>query len=336
MPPAPSHERSRPPSPWTTAAALGIVYVVWGSTYAAIRIGLGGFPPFLLGAFRFVTAGTLLLLLTRIAGRGFPSRREVRDAAITGVLLLFVGNGGVVWSEQYVASGLAAVIVATVPLWMVLLDALFPGGERVSAAAMASSAVGLLGVGILMAGGIVLGRGTEFWLGVGALLLGSFGWALGSIYGRHAARPASPAAATAVQMIAGGAALALLATTRGEWSQLEWARVRGAPLLANAYLVVFGSLVAFSAYVWLLRAAPPVLVGTYAYVNPVVAVILGFLLFGERLDAWAMAGTAVILLSVVLVQAFRRRATPAPAPAHAPPPARSAEQAQPLGCRAPG
>lgn len=302
---------------WAVALALGIVYVVWGSTYAAIRVALEGFPPFLLGAARFLTAGTLLFLFALAAGHPLPSRSQFKGAAIVGVLLLCLGNGGVVWSEQHVASGLAAVIVATVPLWMVGLDALHPRGERVATAVVLSSALGLSGVGLLMAGGLVLGRGAGFWLGILALLGASFSWALGSIYARHAEKPTSYAVYTAVEMLAGGAALTLVASARGEWARVDPAAILGAPLWANLYLVLFGSLVAFSAYVWLLRAAPPALVGTYAYVNPVVALLLGILLFDESFDRWTLAGSGLVLVSVLLTQLARVRRTgrpPAPAP----------------------
>lgn len=301
---------------WAVALCLGIVYIVWGSTYAAILIALGGFPPFLLGGIRFLTAGTLLFLFALAARHPLPSRTQLRDAALIGLLLLCVGNGGVVWAEQHVATGLAAVIIATVPLWMIGIDAVHPRGEPLTAKVFASFVLGLAGVAVLMAGGVALGRGSGFWLGVAALLGASFAWALGSIYARHAAKPTSYAVYTALEMLAGGAALTLLATARGEWARLDSARILGPPLWGELYLVFFGSILAFSAYVWLLRAAPPTLVGTYAYVNPVVAILLGIVLFGESLDGWMLAGSAVILMSVVLSQLVRvRRVERASAPA---------------------
>lgn len=296
------------PAPrWGVALALAIVYVVWGSTYAGIRVALGGFPPLLLGGIRFLAAGMVMALVVEVARRPGLTRRQVREASIVGILLLSIGNGGVVWSEQYVDSGLAAVIVATVPLWMVGLDALHSRGERLSAGVFLSFLLGLVGVGLLTAGGIALGRDAGFWIGVACLLGGSLAWAVGSLYGRYAEKPASVARYTAVEMLAGGALLTLLGTVRGEWASFEPAAVLGPPLWGELYLIVFGSLVAFSAYVWLLRAAPPALVGTYAYVNPVVAILLGIVLFDERLDRWSTAGTAVILVSVVLTQVFRIR-----------------------------
>jgi drug/metabolite transporter (DMT)-like permease len=302
---------------WAVALALGIVYLVWGSTYAAIRVALDGFPPFLLGGTRFLAAGALLLLIALAARRPLPSRRQAKQAAAVGLVLLVVGNGGVVWAEQYVASGLAAVVIATVPLWMVGLDAAHPRGERLTAGVVLSMLLGLAGVGMLMTGGIALGRGTRFWIGVGCLVAASAAWALGSIYARHAEKPVSFATYTAVEMIAAGAALMLLASLRGEWSLVDPGRLVGPPLWANLYLVVFGSLVAFSAYVWLLRAAPPALVGTYAYVNPAVALLLGVFFLGESFDGWTLAGSLVILASVVLTQVARLRGAgriPSPAP----------------------
>jgi drug/metabolite transporter (DMT)-like permease len=287
---------------------LAVVYLVWGSTYAAIRVALDGLPPFLLGGTRFLTAGALTLLFAAATGPARLSRRQLWQASLVGVLLLACGNGGVVWAEQHVATGLAAVLIATVPLWMVAIDAMHPRGERLTTGVLLSFLLGLAGVGLLMAGGIAIGRGREFWLGVAALMGAAVAWAGGSIYGRHAEKPSSFAAYTAVEMLAGGAALTLLATLRGEWAGLRWSALAGPPLWAQLYLVVLGSLLAFSAYVWLLRAAPPALVGTYAYVNPVVAIGLGILLFDESLDRWTLAGSAVILASVVLAQLARLRA----------------------------
>ena len=307
---------------WAIALALGTVYVVWGSTYAGIRIALGAFPPLLLGGIRFLTAGALLFLFALVARYPRPSRRQVRQSGLVGFLLLCLGNGGVVWAEQHVASGLAAVIIATVPLWMIGIDALHPRGERLTAGVFLAFLLGLAGVGLLMAGGIALGRGMPFWIGVACLLGASLSWAAGSIYGRYAEKPSSYAFYTAMEMLAGGAALTLAGTLRGEWGRMDLAAVVGPPLWGELYLIVFGSLVAFSAYVWLLRAAPPTLVGTYAYVNPVVAILLGILLFGESLDAWTAAGSAVILTSVVATQLVRARRPPPPEPSTSGHPAR--------------
>jgi drug/metabolite transporter (DMT)-like permease len=308
-------------SRWAVAIALATVYLVWGSTYAAIRVALDGLPPLLLGGTRFLAAGLLLMLFALAAGYPRPGRRQVRDASFAGVLLLACGNGGVVWAEQHVATGLAAIIIATAPLWIVGLDALHPRGERLTSGVVLSFLLGLAGVALLMAGGIVLGQDRGFWLGVAALLFAAFAWALGSIYARHAEPPVSYAWYTAIEMLAGGAVLTLAGTWRGDWSSVDPRALLGPPLWGQLYLVFFGSLLAFSAYVWLLRAAPPALVATYAYVNPVVAIALGILLFGESLDGWTVAGSVVILISVVLAQLARQRkraAVPSQAAASAP------------------
>jgi drug/metabolite transporter (DMT)-like permease len=302
-----------PPSKWAVVLSLGIVYVVWGSTYAGIMIALEGFPPFVLGATRFLAAGALLLAFSMAVGQPRLSRAQLKRAAVIGVLLLCGGNGGVVWAEQYVSSGLAAVIVATVPLWMVVLDALHPRGERLTLGLVLSMLLGLAGVGLLMAGGIVLGRGSGFWLGVASLLAASFSWALGSIYAARAEKPASYVSYAAVQMIAGGLALAFLAAGRSEWADVALRELLWRPLLAQLYLIFFGSILAFSAYTWLLKSATPALVGTYAYVNPVVAVLLGVVFLDESFDWWMAAGTVLILASVVLIQVTRgRRASDKP------------------------
>jgi drug/metabolite transporter (DMT)-like permease len=305
------------PRGWQVALALAAVYLVWGSTYAAIRIALGGFPPFLLGGTRFLVAGSLVLGYALAARHPLPTRRQMVGAAIVGVLLLTVGNGGVVWAEQFVDSGLAAILIATVPLWLVAFDALHERGERLRPSVVVGSVIGLAGVALLMAGGLVLDRGPGFWAGVAALLGAAAAWAFGSIFGRYADKPSSFAIYTGIEMLAGGLALTAVGTLIGEWGRMDPDRLAGAPLWANLYLVFVGSLVGFTAYVWLLRSASPAVVGTYAYVNPVVAVLLGVLFLGERLDAWTIAGSAVILLSVVLTQVARTRRTgrpPAPAP----------------------
>lgn len=307
---------TRPPR-WQLALALATVYVVWGSTYGAIRVALEVFPPFLLGATRFLVAGALVLGYAIAARHPLPTRRQVVAAAVVGVLLLTAGNGGVIWAEQFVDSGLAAILIATVPLWLVGVDALHERGEPLRPAVVVSSMIGLAGVSVLMAGGLVLDRGPGFWAGVAALLLAAVAWAFGSIVGRYADKPSSFAVYTGIEMLAGGVAFTALATLFGEWDRLDGGRLAGAPLWAMLYLVFVGSIVGFSAYVWLLRSASPSVVGTYAYVNPVVAVLLGVLFLGERLDAWTIAGSAVILLSVVLTQLSRTRrgeGPPAPAP----------------------
>lgn len=281
------------PQPRTAfvAAALLSLYLIWGSTYFAIRIGLDGFAPFTLASVRFLLAGSALYLGLRWRGARNPDALQWRNAAVTGVLLLGLGNGLVCYAEQSVGSGLAAVAIASVPLFAALFSVLF--GDWPRRGEWAAVLVGLAGVVLLNLGGDLRSSPA----GAAALLLAAATWAMGSVWSRRQPLPAG-AMNTAVQMLAGGLALALMAAVTGE----HWHARPGVPaLLAMVYLVVFGSLVGFSAYLWLLRNVRPVLATSYAYVNPPVAVLLGVALGGERIGAMDLAGMAVILAAVVML-----------------------------------
>lgn len=283
------------------AGALAIVYVVWGSTYLAIRIVVQTLPPFSSAGARFILAGSLLLAWLRWRGVPWPTWRQWRAPAFVGVLLLLGGNGGVVFAETLVDSNVAALLVATVPLWMIVLSALLPGQTRPRPGDYVGLALGLLGVWVLIRPG-VSAAGTDSGVGVhplGAALLvfASLSWSYGSLYSRTAAMPAVPALSTAMQMLAGGTALLLLGAATGEWWRMDPSCWSPRSLGAMAYLIVFGSLVAFSAYVWLLRVAPPALVGTYAFVNPVIAVALGWL-GGEHIGSSTLVALGLIVAAV--------------------------------------
>ena len=284
-------------------AALLAVYILWGSTYLAIRFAVETMPPFLLAGVRFLVAGVILYGWRRAAGHARPTRVQWRAATIVGGLLLLVGNGGVVYAEQWVESGTAALIVASVPLWMVLLDWLRPGGRPPRRSVWAGVLLGLAGVALL------LGRpeaGANYTVGWGILVLASIGWAIGSVYTRTAPLPA-PLLATGMQMIAGGVLLLLASLITGEWSGLDPTTFSRRSVLAVAYLVVFGSLIGFSCYVWLLRVTPPAIASTYAYVNPVVAVFLGWLLADEPLTPRVVIASLVIVGAVALITTARAR-----------------------------
>ncbi|MEW5926699.1 MAG: drug/metabolite exporter YedA [Gemmatimonadota bacterium] len=287
-------------------AAFAAVYVVWGSTYLAILFAIETIPPFLMAGARFLVSGAALYAWTRSRGAPRPTRANWRAAAVVGAFLLVGGNGGVVWAEQRVPSGLAALLVATVPLWMVLLDWWRGGGARPRGRTWAGIAVGFLGLGILVGPAELLGGGAADPLGAGVLVLASVLWAIGSVYSRRAALPESPFQATAMEMLAGGALLVLVGSAAGEWGRLDPAAVSGRSLLALAYLVVFGSCVGFTAYIWLLRHVEVAKVSTYAYVNPVVAVFLGWLLAGEPVTARTLAAAAVIVVAVAFITSSRK------------------------------
>lgn len=293
-------------------AAFAAVYVIWGSTYLAIRFAIETIPPFTMGGIRFVVAGSLLYLWARRSGVAAPTRLQLRDGAVVGAFLLLGGNGAVVWAEQWVPSGLTSLLVATVPLWMVLLDWLWAGALRPTLGIWFGLAWGLVGVGLL-AGDLTadaLGPGAA--RGAVVLVLGSLSWAMGSIYSRSARVPAAPRMATAIQMLAGGALLLLAGGGAGEWRDLDFSQVSARSWAALAYLVVFGAIVAYSAYIWLLRVSTPARVSTYAYVNPVVALALGWALADEPVTPRTLGAAAVILSAVMLLNRLgrSRRATP--------------------------
>ncbi|HEY7215724.1 MAG TPA: EamA family transporter [Thermoanaerobaculia bacterium] len=279
------------------ALALGAVYVIWGSTYLAIRFAIETMPPFLMAAARYLTAGALLYGWARFRGAPRPSLLHWRSAVALGALLLLGGNGGVVWAEQRVDSGLAALLISTEPLWIVMLFWLSSGRKPLQPRVIAGLLLGLAGMVLLVRPG---GSGVDV-LGAAAVMLASLCWASGSLYGQRAPLPESPLAATGMQMLCGGGLLLLASTLTGEPARFVLADVSTRSLLALAYLIVFGAIVAFTAYVWLLRVASPVLVSTYAYVNPVVAVFLGWALAGEPLSAGMLGAAAVILTGVVLI-----------------------------------
>jgi drug/metabolite transporter (DMT)-like permease len=284
------------PAIWS---ALIAVYLIWGSTYLAIRYAVETMPPFLMAAARFIISGGFLYALRRFSGDPRPNAVEWRSATVIGVFLLVGGNGGVVWAEQFVTSSLAALLVATVPLWMVLMDALRPAGRRPGLPAAAGILIGFGGV-ILLIRSVAGSADTTSLAGASALILASLAWSIGSLYGRTARLPASQLLGTAMQMLAGGAALLLVATVVGEWTDLDITTVSRRSALALVYLTVIGSS-AFVAYVWLLRVAPTPLVATYAYVNPLVAVLLGYSLAQEPMTLRTLLAAALIIGSVALV-----------------------------------
>ena len=275
--------------------------MIWGSTYLAIRIAIETLPPFLMAGVRFVVAGTVLVGWSRLRGSALPTRIQWRNTAVVGAMLLLVGNGAVVWAEQWVPSGLVALLVATVPLWIVLVD--WGWGERRPPGPwlVLGLAWGLAGVALLVGTegiGIAVGKPL---LGAGVVLVGALSWAAGSIVARDAAMPSSPAMTVGAEMLCGGGLLLILSLAVGEPAAFRLPDVTLRSVLARLYLIVFGALVAFSAYIWLLGRVPAARVSTYAYVNPVVAVFLGWALADEPLTARTLVAAAIIILSVVLI-----------------------------------
>jgi drug/metabolite transporter (DMT)-like permease len=279
--------------------ALATLYVVWGSTYLGIMLAIRTLPPFLMSSARFLVAGAFLFALSPRRRVGL---RAWAAALVAGGALLTVGNGGITWAEQRVDSGVAALLVATMPLWLALLDRLALG-RRLSAAGWAGLLVGLGGVALLVSPG---GGGTDLVGGL-ACVASAAAWAAGSLYSRHAPLPSQPALASGMEMLAGGALLGVAGLAAGESGQVHPSHVSVESLLALAYLVVVGSIIAFSCFHWLLRNAPTSIVSTYAYVNPVVAVLLGAAFLGEPLTLRTLVAGGAIVVSVVLIVGGRAR-----------------------------
>ncbi|QKG53044.1 EamA family transporter [Hymenobacter sp. BRD67] len=282
--------------------AFAAVYLLWGSTYLAIKYAVATMPPLLLAGSRFLLAGSILALAGRAsADYETPTPAQWKTSFIVGGLLLLGGNGMVVLAERTLPSSLAALLIATEPFWIVILGWLWLRGERPGWQVTLGLLLGFVGVYLLVGQQLTAGTSRAQLIGVALVLLAAFSWAAGSIYGLRAPVPRSAVLASGMQMLAGGALLVLLSTATGEWHGLRPASFGLAAWLGWGYLVVFGSLVAFTAYSWLLRHAPPARVATYAYVNPVVAVLLGWAMLGEKLTGQMLAGAAVIVGSVVLI-----------------------------------
>ena len=304
---------------WT---ALVAVWIAWGSTYLAIRFAVETIPPFLMAGTRFMIAGGVLYIWRRLAGDQEPTKIEWRSAAIIGLLLLMGANGGVSWAEQYVVSSVAALLVALVPMWMVVLDAVRPGGRRPNRWVAFGVVIGFCGVALLVGPSQLTGfEGNVDPIGAGVLVMASFLWAIGSLYNRGAQLPKSALLGTGMQMLVGGTGLILLGTLSGEWSWLEIDAITMQSVWALVYLIVFGSWVGFVAYIWVLRAAPTPLVSTYAYVNPLVAILMGNLLGAEPITTRLLVAAAIIVSSVAIItltQPIRgkpgRKVIPAPKP----------------------
>lgn len=284
------------------ALALATVYLVWGSTYLAIRFAIETLPTFTMAGLRFLIAGGALYAFARATGAARPTGRDWGPAAVIGALLLLGGNGAVVWAEHRIPSGVAALLVAVEPVFIALLAPLILGGRRAGLRVLVGLLAGIAGVATLVADPLGGADATSVdWLGAAAVVAGAASWAIGSLWSVRARTVASPALGTGMQMLAGGALLTLAGGAAGEWPGIDPGAVSTRSLAAFGYLVVAGSIVAFSAYAYLLRNARPSVVATYAFVNPVVAVLLGWLFAGEPLTWRVALATALILAALALI-----------------------------------
>jgi len=292
---------SNPPSRPRIIAAFAAVYIIWGSTYLAILYAIETLPPFLMASARFLTAGALLYAWSRARAPRAPTRAEWRAAFLVGAMLLLGGNGAVVWAEQTVPSGIAALLVAVTPCWMVVLDWLWRGAQRPGPRTIIGLLLGFGGIVLLIGPAAIADAGPVPIVGAGVLMLGSLSWATGSIYSKKVPSPPGALLFTGMQMLAGGALLFGLGAATGEISEIDIAAISLKSMLALGYLLVFGSIIGYTAYVWLLRVSTPARVSTYAYVNPVVAVLLGWALAGEALTLRMGVAAAVIIAGVALI-----------------------------------
>ena len=284
-------------------SAMIAIYLAWGSTYLAIHYAVQSIPPFFMTGTRFLVAGLILYAWRRLAGDPAPTVAQWRSGLTMGSLLLVGGIGGVSWAEQFLPSGISALVVAASPLWVVLVDALRPGGKRPGLITVMGVLVGLAGIFILINPGKTADGAHGYnVLGLAVLILAALSWALGSLYSHTADQPKSALLGTGIQLLAGSAGSFLVGLASGESRQLNIRAVSLSSLAGLAYLIVVGSLIGFVCFTWLLRVAPTTLVVTHAYVNPVVAVMLGSLLAQEALTAKILAAAPLILSAVVLIQ----------------------------------
>jgi len=301
-----------PPASWKILSAFAIIYFVWGSTYLAIRVGVLEMPPFLMAGIRFFLAGAILYGWLRLTGVPAPTRREWRDAIILGALMFLMDYACLFWAEQRVPSGISAVILAAIPVCITLLEMML-GTQKLTVRLALGLAVGIAGVGVLVNPFSSLGEAPLDHLGVIALIVACWGWSIGTVVTRRVTLPKSKALGSAMQMLCGGIQLLILAGVAGEFTRFHPRSISPAAWFSLFYLITAGSIVAFTAYVWLLHYEPPTKVGTYAYVNPMVAVILGAFLGGETVGRRTVLAGLLILIGVAAITTMKAKPAEQPA-----------------------
>jgi drug/metabolite transporter (DMT)-like permease len=298
------NEPAHPPR-WMTLAAFAVIYFVWGSTFYAIRVGVHEVPPLLFAALRFFTAGLLVFGWAIAFKERIPNARQWASAILLAFLMFVVSYGGLFWAEQRVPSGLAAVMLATIPAFMALSEIVILRTQRMTARLAIALLLGVAGVAVLMSRANLFAGAPIDTAGAVVLIVDAFSWSVASALARKLPLPASKAMSSGAQMLAGGVMLAIVSFARGEMASFDPRRVTGAVWIALLYLIFAGSILGFTAYIWLLHHQSPTKVGTYAYVNPVVAVILGYWLGGEPLGARTVIGAPCVLLSVIVITSMR-------------------------------
>jgi drug/metabolite transporter (DMT)-like permease len=297
---------------WKTLSAFAIIYFVWGSTFFAIRMGVREVPPFLLAAMRFLVAGLVLYGWAIARGERSPSPRQWASVCLLALLIFVLDYGLLFWAEQRVPSGVAAVMMATIPAFMALSEVIFLGTQKLTVRLASALVIGLGGVAVVVSRSLDLGGTPINRLGAAALLVAAMSWSVASAFARILSLPPSKVMSSGAQMLAGGVFLALTSAALGEFRDFHFGTVSRGAWLSLLYLIVAGSIIAFTAYVWLLHHESPSKVGTYAYVNPVVAVLLGYFLGGEALGLRTILGTMFVLISVVVIVTTRAKRAGAP------------------------
>ena len=290
-------------------AAFASIYLIWGSTYLAISYAVETIPPFIMGGIRFVVSGAMLYLWARYRGAPRPTRLHWRNAIVAGGFLLLGGNGAVVWAEQFVPSGLTALLVSILPFWLVIIEWVRPPRKRPSGAVLVGLVLGFIGIVVLVGPSDVGGHGDVSPIGALVLILGSLSWAIGSFWSRDAQLPESGLLTTGMEMLGGGALLLIVGAVTGELAHTDIHRISNASAVGLLYLITFGSLLGFTSYIWLLDKVSPARLGTYAYVNPIVAVLLGWAIAGERLSIRTGVAAAIVICAVALITTARSTAT---------------------------
>jgi drug/metabolite transporter (DMT)-like permease len=302
-------EETSKPRAWKVLLAFSIIYFVWGSTFLAIRVGVREVPPLLMAGMRFFSAGIVLYAWMRAKGTPSPSLREWKGAALLATLIFVCDYGLLFWAEMRVPSGIAAVILATIPAFMAISEIVFLRTQRLTVRLAFALLVGLAGVGVLMSRSVSIGEAPIDTSGAIALMIAAVSWSVASVLSRRLPQPESKVMSSGAQMLAGGFFLFVAAALFGEFRGFHIQAVSRGAWLALLYLIVAGSIVGFTAYVWLLHHESPTKVGTYAYVNPVVAVLVGYFLGGEALGARTIAGTLLVLVSVIVITTTPKKQT---------------------------
>jgi drug/metabolite transporter (DMT)-like permease len=297
---------AKPPL-WKILVAFAIIYFVWGSTFLAIRVGVHEVPPFLLAGMRFLAAGAVLYAWMRLKGTPSPTFTQWRSATLLAVLIFVFDYGLLFWAEKRVPSGVAAVMMATIPVFMALSEIVILRSERLSARLAVALLVGIGGVGVLVSHSLSFGDAPIDPAGAGALVVAAISWSIAASLTRRLPLPAEKVMSSGAQMFAGGILLTIAAASLGEFKGFHPGEVSRGAWLALIYLIVAGSIVGFTAYVWLIHHESPTKVGTYAYVNPAVAVLVGYFLGGEALGPRTVIGTALVLVSVVVITTMPRK-----------------------------